>query len=272
MTACLFLFGVFYFVLANFNHMVKSAETNVGITVFFDFGLSDEKIESIGAEIRKRAEVGNIEFTSAEEAWEKYKAEKLDEELSETFGNDNPLEDSASYTVYLNDVSMQESLVNYIKHIDGVRKVNNNEALADTLSGLNSSITLISASILFILLFVAVFLICTTVSMGVSVRKQEISIMKLIGARDSFIRTPYVVEGIVIGLVGAVVPVVILKILYRAVISYISEKFAGIFQSGAFLGESEIFRVLVPVIFLIGIGIGFLGSFVTVRRKLKSIN
>lgn len=271
MTACLFLFGVFYFVLANFNHMVKSAEQNVGITVFFDFGISDEKIEQIGAEIRKRAEVGNMELTTADEAWEKYKEEKLDPELAETFGDDNPLEDSASYTVYMNDVSMQEALVNYIKRIDGVRKVNNNAALADTLSGLNNSITLISTSIIIILLMVATFLISTTVSMGISVRAKELSIMKLIGAKDSFIRTPYIVEGVIIGLFGALVPIFILKFLYGAVITYISEEFSGIFQSGAFLPEEKVFVVLVPIILLIGVGIGFLGSLSTVKRKIRKI-
>ena len=101
MAACLFLFGIFYIGLSNFNHMVREAENNVGLTVFFDDGISYEEIDSIGEKLRKRAEVSKITFTSGDEAWEKYKAENLSPEMIATFGDDNPLKDSSSFTVYL---------------------------------------------------------------------------------------------------------------------------------------------------------------------------
>ncbi len=271
MTACLFLFGIFYFILANFQHLVKSAEQNVGVTVFFDFGISDEKIEEIGQQIRKRAEVGGIEFTSAEEAWEKYKEEKLDDKLIQTFGDDNPLEDSASYTVYINDVDMQRSLVKYIEGLEGVRQVNNNDAVADAMSGFNMVITYVSGGIIVVLLGVAAFLISTTVTTGISVRKQELSIMKLIGATDSFIGTPYIVEGILIGIVGAVIPLVILRFLYGTIIQFISERFNSVLGSSRFMEAGDVFAVLIPISLAIGIGIGFLGSLVTVRRKIRNL-
>lgn len=271
MTACLFLFGIFYFVLANFQHFVKSAEKNVGVTVFFNFGITEEKIDEIGQSIRKRAEVEKIEFTSADEAWKQYKSEKLNDEMAATFGTDNPLEDSASYTVYLNDVNMQRSLVKYIEGLEGVRKVNDSDDVAEAFSGFNMVITYVSGGITIILLGVAAFLISTTVTMGISVRKQEISIMKLIGATDSFIGTPYIVEGIVIGLIGAVIPLVALRFIYGAIMRYVTENFTSVLGSSNFLDINSIFSTLVVISIAIGIGIGFLGSLVTVRKKLRKI-
>ena len=106
-TASLFLFGILFFVMANFQSALKTAETSVGITVFFDKGISQTRIVEIGSEIRERKEVKQVDFLSAEASWEQYKEEYLSEELVESFGDDNPLEDSDSYTIYLYDTQDQ---------------------------------------------------------------------------------------------------------------------------------------------------------------------
>ena len=108
-SACLFLFGLFYSILANFQHVVKTAEEGVSVTVFFDEGISDEKIQEIGDMIRKRVEVRDVKFNSAEEVWDEFKQDYLGE-YSDGF-TENPLADSANYEIYLNDVSMQSALV-----------------------------------------------------------------------------------------------------------------------------------------------------------------
>lgn len=268
-TACLFMFGIFYFVVANFQYMIKTAETSVGVTVFFDAGISEERINEIGDIIKERGEVALVEYISAEETWENYKEKYLSKELADTFGDDNPLADSASFSVYLNDISMQGALVNYIKDIDGVRQVNHSNNVAESLESFNALVGYISGAIIIILLAVAVFLISTTVSMGISVRKEEIYIMKLIGATDYFIRAPFIVEGIIIGIVGALVPLIVLYFMYHKVISYITEKYINIFKAFEFLEIGEIFSNLTPISLLIGIGIGFFGSYITVRKHLK---
>lgn len=268
-TACLFLFGIFYFVVANFQYMVKTAETSVGVTVFFDAGISQEQIDKIGEEIRSRAEVASVEFISAEETWERYKEKYLNPELAETFGDDNPLADSASYSVYLNDVSMQKNLVEFIERLDGVRQVNHSDSIANTFKTFNAFVGYVSGAIIIILLAVAIFLISTTVTMGIAIRKEEISIMKLIGATDTFIRAPFIVEGVIIGLIGASFPCLVLYFVYYKVISYITEKYISIFHAFKFLDAAEIFRNLVPISLGIGIGIGFIGSYMTVRRHLR---
>ncbi|MGB8454252.1 MAG: permease-like cell division protein FtsX [Anaerocolumna sp.] len=268
-TACLFLFGIFYFVVANFQYMVKTAETSVGVTVFFDAGISEEQIKNIGDEIKSRAEVASIEYVSAEETWKNYKEKYLNPELAETFGDDNPLADSASYNVYVNNISMQKSLVSYIEGLDGVRQVNHSDSIANTFKTFNALVGYVSAAIIIILLSVAVFLISTTVTMGIAIRKEEISIMKLIGATDTFIRAPFIVEGVIIGIIGAILPIAGLYFIYHKVISYITEKYINIFHAFSFLEAGDIFSKLIPISLCIGIGIGFIGSFVTVRRHLR---
>ena len=271
MAACLFLFGVFYAVIANFRAMISKAETRVGFTVFFDEGISDEEITEIGEKITYRAEVSEIVLTTADEAWEQYKSEKLSPELIQTFGNDNPLENSASYTVYLNDISMQESLVRYIRGIEGVRKVNNKKDVSESLTSINKVLTVLAIAIIIILLGVAVFLIGITISTGVSIRKQEISIMKLIGATNFFIRIPYIVEGILIGLIGAAIPLIILNFSYGVIINALQNNFALLLSGTDFVDSGSIMKVLIPLSIGLGVGIGFLGSNITLGKQLKKI-
>ena len=271
MAACLFLCGVFYAVIANFRSMISKAETRVGITVFFDEGITDEQITEIGEKIKKRAEVSEVILTTAEEAWEQYKKEKLSPELIETFGSDNPLENSASYTIYLNDISMQESLSRFLKDMDGIRKVNNKKDVSESLTGINGVLSVLAISIIVILLGVTIFLIGITISTGVSVRKQEISIMKLIGATNFFIRIPYIVEGILIGLIGAIIPLVILNFSYGAIINALKENFNILLSETEFVNVNEIMKILIPALLLLGVGIGFIGSNVTLGRQLKKI-
>lgn len=270
--ASLFLLGLFFFVTANVRFVMKEAEQNVGVTVLFEEECPSSKIEAIGGEIRRRAEVAEVVFISAEEAWENYKSEHLNEELAATFGTDNPLENSASYKVYLNDVAMQEVLVRFIEGLDGVRRVNALEGVAESLTGLNQIVTVISAAIILVLVAVAVFLIRMTVSMGISVRKEEISIMSLIGATDFFVRFPFVVEGILLGLCGALLPIGILHLIYGKVILYLSGEYQSVFHKMTFLSEEQIFCGLTPLLLGIGILIGWFGSAMTTRKQLRKIS
>jgi cell division transport system permease protein len=271
MSACIFMFGLFYIIITNFTNMVRVAEESVAVTVFFDEGTTDERMEEIGQEIVKRAEVSKCVFVSAEEAWEDVKENYFEgrEDLAAAFQGDNPVANSAHYEIYLSDVSLQEVLVEYLEGMDDVRSVKQSEMVANTLSDFNRLIGYVSAGIILILLCVAVFLISNTVSVGISVRREEIGIMKLIGATDFLVRAPFVVEGMVIGLVGAFIPLALLYFLYGKIILYITEKFNFIGSILDFVAAEEIFRTLVPIAVILGIGIGFVGSFATVRKHLK---
>ena len=206
-------------------------------------------------------------YISADEAWESFKTDYLGE-YADGF-TENPLEGSQNYEIYLSDVSMQNSLVTYLQSIPEVRKVNQSQVTADTLTGLNSLIGYISVAIVVILLGVSIFLISNTVTIGINVRKEEITIMKYIGATDFFVRSPFVIEGIIIGLVGAAIPLAIIYFLYNNVVEYVLERFSILTSLLEFLPVTVIFDTLLPVSLGIGVGIGFIGSFVTVRKHLR---
>ena len=265
--ACLFLFGVFYAILTNFQYIVKTAQEGVSVTIFFDEGLSQERIEEIGALIDKRPEVSKKEFISADEAWESFKEDYLGE-YADGF-TENPLADSANFQIYLSDVSLQPALVTYLEGLEGVRTVNRSEITASTLTGINALIAYISVGLIAILFAVSIFLISNTVTIGISVRKEEITIMKYIGATDFFVRSPFVIEGMLIGVIGALIPIGIIYVLYNKVIEYIMLKFATLTQLLSFVPVEIIFGKLLPISVIMGVGIGFLGSITTVRKHLR---
>ncbi|MBP3577794.1 MAG: ABC transporter permease [Lachnospiraceae bacterium] len=270
-TACLLLLGVFYFVIANFNMAVESAESLVGITVFFEEGTTEERILEIRENIRMRAEVADVVYISADEAWENYKAESLNEELSATFGSDNPLADSASLEVSLSDVSMQKLLVRHVESLENVRKVNHSESIAESFEGIKTLLWVISIGLIAILVAVAVFLIRTTISTGINVRREEISIMSIIGATDFFIRAPFVVEGAIIGLLGSVLPIGILYLVYGEVIRTLKEQFDSVFTAMNFIDRTKIMQQFIPLALVFSLGIGIIASQMTAKRQIRKI-
>lgn len=271
MSACIFLFGIFYSLGTNFSTMLKTAEEGVAVTVFFDQGITQERIEAIGQEISKRPEVSTYNFVSAEQAWESFKVEYFNgnEELAAGFADDNPLANSANYEIYLNDVSMQKTLVSFLEGLEGVRQVNQSEVAAETLTDINSALTVIFMGIVIILLAVSIFLISNTVTVGISVRREEIAIMKLIGSKDAFVREPFIIEGIFIGFVGSIIPLVLLYFMYEKVVGYMASEFNFLSSMVSFVSVNEIFETLIPISLILGVGIGFLGSRFTLHKHLK---
>ena len=269
--ACLFIFGFFYAVIVNFRSTMQKIEGNISISVFFDAGLTEDRINLIGEQIKTRTEVETLDFISAEQAWINFSNSNYDdpEAARAAFGEDNPLSDSASYEITLNDVSKQADFVNFVESIDGVRSVKSSEYTADSISAMNTFVTYASLSIILILFLVSIFLINNTITIGITVRREEIKIMKLIGATNTFVRTPFVVEGIIIGLVGSIIPIVILYYLYDMILNYVVGRFAILQNLFAFVSVHDLFKVLIPVLLIIGIGIGFFGSLFTTKKHLK---
>ena len=277
MSACIFLFGLFFALVMNFTYLVRNVESNVGITVFFEENLDQASINAIGEQIRSRTDlVTECRYVSAPEAWDEFAAdyfegyEEAGEDFRESMVADNPLANSAHYEVYVNAVENQSQMVEYIEGLEGVREVNRSEQASITLSMVNRLISIVSVVIIAILLVVSVFLISNAVAMGISVRKEEIGIMKLIGATNAFVRLPFILEGILIGLVGAVIPLTLLYFLYNQAVQYILARFSILneFMNGL-IPVNNIFRVLLPAGIILGMGIGFVGSMVTIRKHLK---
>ena len=269
--ACLFVFGLFYCVLVNFRGAIHKIESSISIAVFFNEDLSAEAINLIGEQIKTRKEVNTIEYISPEQAWESFSEQTYDdpEAARAAFGADNPLAKSASYVITLNDSSKQADFVQFLESIEGVRKVSSSGDTADSISAINAFVGYASFGIIFILLLVSIFLINNTITIGITVRREEIRIMKLIGATNGFIRAPFIIEGIIIGLVGSIVPLVLLYYLYDMVINYIAGKFTILKSLFDFASPGSIFKLLIPITLLIGIGIGLVGSLITTRKHLN---
>ena len=270
-SACLFLFGVFYAIIANFTHIVKNVEQGVSVTVFFEPGTTDERMATIQQLIDGRSEVAATNFISADQAWADYQKEYFGDKVDEFIAGypTNPLADYANIEVFLNDVSKQADLVTYIESIEDVKETRHSDVTADTLSGFNLLLTYVSLGIIAILLAVSIFLISNTVTIGISVRKEEINIMKYIGATDFFVRAPFVIEGILIGLFGAAVPLIFIYNMYNVVPKFMIEKFEMLSKLLDFLSVHALFEFLLPVSLIVGVGIGFIGSKITIRKHLK---
>ena len=271
MAACIFMFGMFYSIVINFQHVVKDVESGVAITVLFDDGTTQDQIDAIGQEIAMRPEVSSFNYVSAEEAWEEYKLEYFDgdEAAAASFGTDNPLAGESNYEIYMEDISQQSSLVSYLESLDHVSRVRQSEMVANTLTDFNRLVSIVSAVIILILICVAVFLISNTVRTGIAVRKEEIGIMKVIGATDYFVRAPFIVEGILIGLIGAAIPLIILHAMYGRIIEYVANRFGFLNNLLTFLPVDTVFQILLPVGLILGVGIGYIGSRVTVRKHIN---
>ena len=280
MAACIFMFSIFYSVVVNFNYMMKNVESSVNIVVYFNEETDQATIDTIGVQIASKTSlIKQIDYVSADDAWDEYITEYLnldegDEEAKERAKNlinpnDNPLANSAHYNVYVNRIEDQNAVVEYIKTLEGVRDVSQQQEASATLSTLNRVVGYVSIAIILILLAVSAFLISNTVTVGISVRKEEIGIMKLIGATNLFVRAPFLIEGMLIGLVGAAIPLLLWYMIYGRVISYAMNNFSALTNIMTFLPVNEVFRTLLPVGVLRGIGIGLIGSIFTIRRHLK---
>lgn len=285
MSACIFLFGLFFSIIVNFQYIIRTAEEGVAITVFFEEDATEAQKDKIGTELRNHEGVGEVVYVSAEEAWEEFQQQYFGDnpELAEGFRDDNPLANSDNYEVYMKTMDedqgliarsrslseTQKELVAFAQKLDGVRDVNKSDVVANTLSSVNTLVAVVSIAIIIILFGVSIFLISNTVTMGITVRKEEIAIMKYIGAKDFVVRSPFVIEGLIIGIFGAAIPLTLLFFLYDKAVQYIMEKFSILQNIIDFLPVGTVYQILLPIGIIMGIGIGFLGSFFTVRKHLK---
>ena len=270
MAACIFLVGVFYSLVTNVDNIAHKVEQEVPITVFFDEGTTDEQMQEVGNLIQARPEVERVEFESGDQAWQNFKDKYFQgSDAADGFKDDNPLVNSSNYQVYLNQIEKQTELVNYIQSLEHVREVNQSEQAANTLGSFNKLVSYASIIIIAILLLISIFLISNTVSVGISVRKEEIGIMKYIGATDAFVRAPFVLEGMVLGVIGAAIPLAALYFLYNTAVEFILTKFNVLTGVVDFIPVWQIYQVLLSIGLLLGIGIGFIGSIWTTRKHLR---
>ena len=270
-SACIFLFCLFFTLMANVQNVAKTAETTVGITVFFNEDLPEGQVLAAGDVIKGWGEVDHADYVSAAQAWEDFKAEYFDgmEMLAEGFADDNPLAGSASYEIFLNRIEDQGQVVSRLEGLEGVRKVRYSSAAVAGLTSAGKMIGTLSVVIIGVLLAVAVFLISNTISVAAAFRRRENEIMRLIGATNYMIRAPFVVEGVLLGAFGAAIPLAAMFYLYQRAVVYLNQHYqiiTGLFEP---LPLDSIFPYMAGTAGALGIGIGFFVSFITIHRHLK---
>lgn len=265
------IFCIFFVIATNIRSLIQKVETTVGIQVFFDSNLSEDEIQELANNNFITNDVKTIRFKSSNEAWEKFKIEYFDnkEELAAAFEDDNPLSNSASYEILLNDITKQYDYVKYLYTIDGVRQVNYSNVLIDALSSLNLGISTFSIALISLLLIIAMILISNTITLASQFRKKENEIMKLIGATNFMIRVPFVIEGFFIGLFGSIIPVGLVCGFYNYLMSLLIKNAA--FLKNIFT-PIDLLNIALPMA-LIGIAgscfVCMLVSFFTIRKHLK---
>ena len=272
MAACIFLFGVFFSIVINFRYIVDKAEEGVAITVLFDADATDEQIKEIGEKLKSRDDVAEVKYISAEQAWEDFQKDYFGEDNADAaagFEGDNPLIDSDNYEVYLKSVETQADLVKYAEGLDGVRQVNKSDVVADALGNVNVLIAYVSGGIILILLAVSIFLISNTISVAAAFRRRENEIMRYIGATNFMIRAPFIVEGLLLGLFGAVIPLAGMTILYKRGLVYLNTNYQMITGLFELLPLKQIFPVMAGAAMALGVGIGAIVSFLTIQRHLR---
>lgn len=270
-SACIFLFCLLFAITENVRQFARSVETIVGVTVFFDETLGEADILRIADQVESWEEVDQLHYISAEAAWEGFRSEYFAgrEELAEGFAQDNPLAGSASLEIFLKDMDVQEQVVQRLYSIESVRQVNHSSLVAAGLESIERVIGLVSGLVIAVLLAVAVFLIGNTISVAAAFRKNENHIMRLIGATNGFIRAPFLVEGILLGLVGAGIPLVGIYQLYTGATEHIQTHYGLLTGFFTPVPVEELLPVMGTVALGLGAGIGFFGSFFAIRRHLR---
>lgn len=268
------MFSVFMVIVAvclsaNISYTLEYLENSIGISAFVEDGLELGQMTELLKKIEKIEHVTEVTYISADDALEIMK-EQLGEdgEILDIYENDNPF--SASFSIMVDKAENQEYVVMKLEEIEEIRKVNHALSITNILISIGNVIRGISIVIIAILVIVSVVIITNTIKLAVYIRKNEIGIMKYVGATDWFIRWPFVIEGTLIGLIGAIIPAFLSMFGYNVLIEKVYEKFSLIQQLGIqFMPSGDIFTNLFPLSVVVGIIIGTLGSGVSVKKYLK---
>ncbi len=267
----IFVVATFSAISMNIDYMLEKAENKMGITVFFNEGTEEKRELEIKSILEKRTDVYEVEYISADQAWESFKESNFKgrEEQLAGYEGENPLIGSESLVVYFEDIDTSSALVEYISSLPDVRKVEQDQFFVSLMDETKRFLSIFSIILTAVLLLMSLFLISNTIKLGISTRQKEIQIMKYIGATDSFIRGPFIIEGIIIGLLGTILPIVLLVVFYTETIVAIGEKFVFMSDVIVFMPIGDLLLRIMPLVLITSILIGFLGSILTVNRYLK---
>lgn len=273
-TACLIILGIVYCIVVNLQSFTGDLDKNVGMVAFLKTGITEEEIHQLDVQLSQRSDITSYKYVSADEAWADFKQEMLGgdeitEELMGELDEDNPLANAANFEIYPHSAGDQRSIADFLNASPLVRKVNYSANASRTLDTLTKLVTYVGIGLIAFLIFVAILLISNTIRISVYTRRNEINIMKYIGATDSFVRLPFVVEGIMIGCLGAVIPVALVFFGYDALVNLLMDRFEGIMSLFTVLSVETVMKGLLPLLVGISVIVGVFGSTISIRKYLR---
>lgn len=268
MICAMFMFGAAFAIGQNVNYIMKQVQQEQGIEVFIINDATDEDITKLGENIKKLDGVSTATFKSKQEALDSVK-ESFKEYPEAIAGYENDYIFPASYVVKLTDLSKAEEVENAISEMESVKNIRSSNDTINTLLKIANGIRFAIAVVFAGLLIIAITIISNTIKLSVHSRRKEISIMKYVGATNSFIRGPFLVEGIIIGIIAACITVILVTLVYDAVITQIESSQVLQAMNVSLLQYSEILKLIIIVYLILGVGIGMTGSGLSMRKYLE---
>ncbi len=268
MCATMLVFGIFFLIGENVNYIINTVEQAQGIEVFIETDATEAEIEELGTKIRAMDAVNKVEYVTKEQALNRLKDRLKDQAyVLEIYEENNIL--PTSYIVTLTDLSKTKEVQEEILTFDHVKRIESSDQTISTLLKIANGIRIGTGVFLLFLIVISVFIISNTIKLSVHSRRKEISIMKYVGATNSFIRWPFIIEGIIIGVVAALLSIIIIGLLYNLVAGQIMESSVVALINISLLSFSEMFNLIICVYMGLGIGVGVLGSAISMRKYLE---
>lgn len=267
MCATMLVFGLFFVIGENLDKLLTDIESSQGMQVFVTKDANEEEIEEFGEKLQQIEGVNTVKKKSKEEAYNEMKTRLGDkQELMDVFEPDIFTD---SYMVTLTDLSLNDAVQAKIQELDHYRKITSSNSTINKLATIGEWIRNVTLVILVILIVISIFIISNTIKLTVHARRREISIMKYVGATNNFIRSPFVVEGIIIGLISGLLSLLLIGGLYNFISGEIS-KLEQIKDIGVnLLAFKDLFNEIIIVYIVLGIGIGVIGSVISMRKYLE---
>ena len=266
MCATMLIFGLFLVIGENINSFVKSVADAQGIMVYLKTGATDEEIEQVGKDILQIDGVRDAKYISNTEGLESMR-DTLGDKMIEGYTTENIL--PASYEVTLTDLELSSDIQDSLKQIPNVDDIRSSNIIIEQIIRLAKGIKIVTWVILVLLIIISTAIISNTIKLTVHARRKEISIMKYVGATDSFIRWPFIVEGIVIGIISSIISIILVGGAYNLITTKMASSDLVKVMGMNLVGLNEMLTSIIIVYLILGIGIGTIGSVVSMRKYLK---
>lgn len=269
MICAMFLFGVFFAIGENINFVLEQVQRSQGMEVFILNEATQEQVDELGNKIRALDGVNTVKFKTKEQALETMKQDMKEyKELLAGYEGENNIF-PASYVVTLTDLTLTEEVEGKIAAMDGVKRITSSNDTISTLIKIANGIKIAIAIIFIVLLFIAITIISNTIRLTVYARRKEISIMKYVGATNSFIRWPFVIEGMIIGLIASLLTLGLVAVLYDVMIAKIEASMILQQMGITLLQFVELVESIAIVYVVLGIFVGMVGSSISMRKYLE---